>query len=318
MAEDYYKVLGVSRSASQDEIQKAYRDLARKWHPDLNPDHPEEAQKKFQELQEAFETLKDPEKRKMYDQFGADYRQYSGAGAGAGGFNPFGGGGANVNFEEILKGFGAGFGGFGGSGDGRSSGRRHSFSGFGFGTRAEKGADATTSISIDFKTSILGGKIPMAYTDPQTGKRKKLDVSVPAGVKDGQKIRLKGQGMAGKRGGAAGDLYATIRVAANDRYSLDGRDVIARVPVSLREAALGAKVDVPTPHGVVSIKIPSGATTGTKLRVKGYGVKDGKQPDGDFYAVCEISLPKEWNAEDLERVKNMSPDPSDLRDSLKL
>ena len=307
MADDFYKVLGVSKNASQDEIQKAYLKQARKYHPDVNPDNPEEAKKRFQEVQEAFETLKDPEKRKMYDQFGAGYQQYAGAGgasgAGFGGWNPFGGAGATggfsgVNLDDILRGFagggGSGFSGFNFSGGSR--GRR---------SAPRKGADTTANLTIDFKTSILGGKVPLVARDPQSGTSTNIDVTIPQGIESGKKIRLRGQGDPGVNGGVRGDLLVTIHVAPHAYYTREGRDLRARVPITLQEAAFGGKVDVPTPYGVVSLTIPAGSTTGSKLRVKGFGVRGGKEPNGDLYAICEIRTPKKWSDDDLKLLKKL-------------
>ena len=311
MADDFYKVLGVSKHASQDDIQKAYIKLARKYHPDMNPDNPEEAKKRFQEVQEAFETLKDPEKRKMYDQFGSGYQQFSGAGgasgAGFGGWNPFGGGGSTggfggVNLDDILRGFAGAAG--GGSGAG--------FGGFNFGggrgrrATPQKGANTTASMTIDFKTSILGGKVPLVARDPQNGTSTNIDVTIPPGIESGQKIRLREQGDPGANGGKRGDLLVTINVAPHPFYSREGRDLRVRVPITLQEAAFGAKVDVPTPYGVVALKVPAGSTTGSKLRVKGFGVRGGKEAKGDLYAICEVRTPKKWSDEDLELIKRMT------------
>ncbi len=324
MADEFYKRLGVSKNASQDEIQKAYLKLARKYHPDMNPDNPEEAKKKFQELQEAFETLKDPDKRKLYDQFGAGYQQYSGAGGGAGGFsgNPFGG----VNMEDILRGFAGGAGGAGGSFKMEDilRGFTGGGGGFGFGggrsrrRASSRGADTTSSLTIDFKTSILGGKIPITVRDPQSGTTRNLDVTIPPGIESGKKIRLRGQGEPGVGGGEKGDLLIAVTVKPHAYYSREGKNLTVRLPISLQEAAFGATVDFPTPYGEVKLKIPAGSTSGAKLRLKGYGVRGGKGADGDLFAVFEVQLPKEWSKSDLEALKSLSSQPSNLRSGLAL
>ena len=325
MADDFYKRLGVSKTASQDEIQKAYLKMARKYHPDMNPDNPEEAKRKFQELQEAFDTLKDPDKRKLYDQFGAGYQQYAGGGAGgaggAGGFsgNPFGG----VNMEDILRGFGGG--GASGGGGFRMDDLFRSFSGgwgggfsFGGGGRSRRrsstrGADATANLEIDFKTSILGGKVPLTLRDSHTGATKNLDVSIPAGIESGKKIRLRGQGDPGVGGGAQGDLIITVTVRPHAVYARDGRNLTVRLPISLQEAVFGAAIDFPTPYGEVKLKVPAGSSSGVKLRLKGYGVRGGKEPDGDLFVVFEVQLPKEWSKTDLAALKGLETQPTNLR-----
>ncbi len=308
MAQDYYKILGVSKNASQDDIQKAYRDLARKYHPDLNQGDPEGAKKKFQEVQEAFETLKDPEKRKQYDQFGSAYRQF-GAG-GPGGFN--GGttfkwssdGGANFNMDDILRQF------TGGGGGGNP------FSGFGFGKRSRrptKGADSEASIKIPFKTAILGGKMPISVHDPISGKNAQIDLDIPPGSAQGDVVPLKGYGQPGANGGPRGDLLIKLKVEPHPYYTRDGKDLRVTLPITIPEAAQGGKIDVPTPYGTVAVKIPEGATTGTKLRIKGFGARTGKGLDGDLYVVCELHSPKKWRKEDLEKLSSMKLDMPELR-----
>ena len=325
MAEDYYKVLGVAKTASQEEIQKAYRTLARKYHPDMNPDDQEGAKKKFQRLQEAFDTLKDPEKRKQYDQFGSDYERYAGAqggyGGARGGANPFGGGfhpqgggfdwsgaggGSGFNFEDIMGMFGAGrgrssqdaesagpFGGFGGSRQRRRSG-------------PTPGENITSPIEIPLRTAVLGGTVSFSMQMPN-GKKENVDVKIPAGIGDGKKIRLKGLGGQSPDGGPAGDLLLEVKAAAHPYFTRDGKNLYVKVPITLKEAALGGKVDVPTPGGVVSVSIPAGSTTGTKLRLKERGVKSaGKESaPGDLFVEFSVALPKKWSASDIELLKRL-------------
>ncbi|MBP5622522.1 MAG: J domain-containing protein [Thermoguttaceae bacterium] len=320
MAEDFYKTLGVSKTASQDEIQKAYLKLARKYHPDMNPDDPEAAKKKFQEVQSAFDVLKDPEKRKQYDQFGENYANFSGANGA--GFDFKGFSGANVNLDDILKSFGmggmggggpfgAGFssGPFNARGRGRAGARRKS-------TGPEKGPNTTSTLKIPFRTSIVGGVVPISIRDLQTGKIKSVDVKVPGGVESGKKIKLREMGDPSPNGGPNGDLILTIDVEPHPFYTRDGLDLRVRVPISLKEAALGGKVDVPTPHGVVSVKVPAGSTTGSKLRVKGFGVRPGKGTDGNLYVVFEVALPQTWSKEDLKLLEKMKLDGSNPREKL--
>jgi DnaJ-class molecular chaperone len=322
MAEDLYKVLGVSKNASQDEIKKAYLKLARKHHPDMNPDDKEGSKKKFQEVQYAFDVLKDPEKRQKYDQFGQNFENFSGGPNGAGfSFSGFSGG--NVDLDDLLKAFGAGAASFGGAnpfgGGGSPFGARDH--GFGAGTRRrpagpQKGANMTSSLTIPFKTSIIGGVVPLSIRDPETNKTKSVDVKIPAGIEAGKKIKLREMGAPSPNGGPKGDLILTIDVEPHEFYTRDGKDLRVRVPITLKEAALGGKVDVPTPHGVVGVKIPAGSTTGTKLRIKGFGVRADKGKDGNLYAVFEVATPKKWSKEDLELLEKMKLDDSDPREKL--
>ena len=322
MANDFYSVLGVSKDASQEEIQKAYLKLARKYHPDMNPDDPEGAKKKFQELQTAFDTLKDPEKRKQYDQFGDSYQQFSGANGpgfgGFGGFGNFGAGGGEFSFDsldDILRAFGGSMGGAGARGSRRGARARNN--------APVKGQNTRSDFTIDFKTSILGGKVALALRDSPTGKIKSVDVDVPCGVESGAKIKLRELGDPGINGGANGDLILTIRVQPHPFYTRDGNDLRARVPISLKEAAFGGKVDVPTPYGVATVKVPPGSTTGTKLRLKGYGVrgksdksKGASSESGNLYVVFEVCLPKTWSKEDLALLEKMKLDENVGRDKL--
>ena len=306
---DYYKTMGVEKSASQDEIDKAYRNLARKYHPDLNPNDPEGAQKKFQELQEAYETLKDPEKRKMYDQLGSGYKQYGGGpggnpfGAGAG---PFGGGsftwsstGEGVDINDIL---GKRFGGGGASPFGGSGSRRRTYS------QTHTGQNITSTINVPFKTAVFGGTVSLTYQMP-SGKRETLDVKIPAGIETGKKIRLRGKGEPGPAGGKAGDLILDVRVLPHPHFTREGKNLYVHIPITLKEAALGGKVDVPTPTGTVTMTIPAGSTTGTKLRIKGHGApapKAGEQK-GDLFVVFDVELPSNWSQNDIELIKKLSP-----------
>ncbi|MCF0233562.1 MAG: J domain-containing protein [Thermoguttaceae bacterium] len=309
MADDFYSALGVSRDASQEEIQKAYLKQARKYHPDMNPDNPEAAKKKFQEVQKAFETLKDPEKRRQYDQFGANYDQFGGAGGpfGGGAGGPFGGfswngsagADANINIEDLFQGMFGGGGGFGGRGRRRS--------------RPAKGENVATQFEISFQTAVQGGSAPLAWRDPQTGAMKSLDVKIPVGVETGKKIRLRGLGKPGVNGGENGDLILEIVVGKHPFYSRDGQNLRVRVPVTLREAVFGAKIDVPTPVGVVAVKIPAGTTSGAKLRLKGLGLPAATSggAQGDLFVECEVQLPQTWSPKDLELLQKLeTPEPT--------
>lgn len=321
MADDYYKIMGVSRSASAEEIQKSYRKLAAKYHPDMNPDD-DQAKKRFQELQKAYEVLGDPEKRKMYDQFGPGFEQMGGfrggpTGAGGGG-NPFegmdfeqvfrgGGGGQPFSFggdlNDILKQFmggGAGAAGAGGAGGGNGGGRRRR-------SPAAKGSDLEATAEIPFATSILGGSVDLHLN--RDGKMETVSVKIPPGVDSGKKIRLRGQGMPGANGaganGASGDLLVTLQVLPHPHFKRHGDNLELKLPVTLAEAALGAKVDVPTPAGVVSLKIPGGCSSGKRLRVKGQGVKKSDGTSGDLFVELHIKLPDHMDAASEELIRKL-------------
>jgi len=286
---DYYEVLGVSRSASKDEIRKAYKKLARKYHPDVKPPDPD-AEKKFSEITEAYDVLSDEEKRKAYDQFGHNVR---GAGGPAGG-NPFqgfggGSGGASFDLDDLLGGM---FGGGGGGGGGNpfSGGRRGQ-------PRPQKGSDVKAEITVPFSTAVEGGEYSL---NVQHGaKNERLSVKIPAGIDDGQSIRLAGQGNPGSGGGNSGDLLVTIHIAAHPWFRRDGFNLLVDVPVTPVEAALGAKIDVPTlSEGIMVLSVPPGTSSGARLRLRGKGVRNPKTGErGDQFAVLKIVLPKELTEE---------------------
>ncbi|MEM7314036.1 MAG: J domain-containing protein [Planctomycetota bacterium] len=288
MPEDYYKVLGVSRSASDDEIQKAYRDLARKYHPDLNPDD-EKAKKKFQQVQHAYEILSDKEKRQKYDQFGHAAEQMGG-GAGP---NPFGGGAGGFTEEDISRMFG-GAGGMGGGGFAdifrqfTGGGRRGR--GGATASRPRKGSSLKHQIKVSFQTAVTGGEAVLSVKRSD-GSIEKLSIKVPAGIEDGKTIRLKGQGERSPNGGQNGDILLKIKVDNHPHFQRRGTsDLEVTVPISLNEALSGGSVDVPTPYGTISLKVPPNTSSGKKLRIRGHGVTKGGSK-GDLYAVLQIVLP---------------------------
>lgn len=310
MAEDYYKVLGVSRGASQSEIQKAYRDLARKHHPDRNPDD-KDAKKKFQRIQAAFDVLNDPQKREMYDRYGSSFES-AGAGGPRGGaaWGPGGPEGGFQGFEDIDLGqfFGDRFG-AGGSGSpfadfseiftqfrgNRGRTRRSAGGGAGAaGAGPRRGGDVQSELTIPFNTSITGGEVQFALQRPGN-QPETISVKIPPGIEDGKKIRLRGQGEPSAKGGTAGDLLITIHVASHPYFHRRGNNLYVRVPVTLPEAIQGAMVDVPTPKGTVALKVPPGTSSGSKLRIKGHGVVPRTGEPGDLYAEVLVMLPKQLN-----------------------
>jgi DnaJ-class molecular chaperone len=312
MSKDYYKTLGVSKSASAEEIQKAYRNLARKYHPDLNPDD-KTAKQKFQDVQQAYETLNDPKKKQMYDQFGSDYEQMGGApGGGFPGGHPFGGGGGQVppgfeqmfggggaggiTLEELMRNFGMGGGGGFEGGGGRKRSRRQ---------QQVPGDDVRADVEVPFRTAVLGGKVSISLRRPD-GRKESIDVSIPAGIESGKTIRLRGQGDPSPNGGPAGDLLITVRIAEHESFTRQGLDLTVKVPVTIAEACLGGKIEVPSPHGTITLTIPPGTSSGKRIRAKGQGIhaKDGTQ--GDLYAEVAIVVPKKLNGKTTELVKQLS------------
>jgi curved DNA-binding protein len=270
---DYYKILGVSRDASQPEIKKSYRRLAHKFHPDISKES--NAEQRFKEIGEAYEVLKDPEKRVSYDQLGEDWKngQKFHAPPGWNSQSGFGqqsaaGSGFSDFFESIFSG-----GGFG-PGPGGRPGPHPNMRG--------KGADQNTSVHISLSQAYRGDEITVRLSNKKT-----LKVRIPKGVGDGQKIRLSGQGSDGL--GAPGDLYIEVNIKPHPLYRLDGKDIELRLPITPWEAALGAKVTAPLLSGKIQLTVPEGSTSGKRMRLKGKGMP-GK-PDGDFYVVLEVAVP---------------------------
>jgi len=315
MADDYYKVLGVPRNASQAEIQKAYRELARKYHPDLNPDD-KSAKKKFQQLQAAFDVLNNPEKREMYDRYGSSFETAGGPQGGrAWGARPGGAGGAgfggapggftveDIDFSQF---FGDRYGEepSGGLGDIFSQFRRSAKKGRKTGAAARRGSDLERELAVPFITAVAGGQVQIAVPH-QSGKTETIAVKIPAAIEDGKKIRIRGHGEPGPRGGAAGDILLTIRVSPHPFFRRHGNNLLVRVPVTVGEAAAGAKIDLPTPRGTVSVRVPPGSSSGTKLRVKGHGVAPKNGPPGDLLAELQVVLPEGLSEADRQAIREI-------------
>jgi len=281
---DYYKVIGVGRDASADEIKRAYRKLARKYHPDVSKER--NAEEKFKEVQEAYEVLHDPKKRAAYDQLGSNWRagqQFRPPpdwGQGQRFEFSFGGGQDPAGFSDFFSSL------FGGRDPfGRSGGQRF-----------QRGEDHRARIEIDLEDAFQGGVRTLRLQQPDMQrdgelavKEREVRVTIPPGVTEGQQIRLRGQGESGERAADAGDLYLEIAIRPHPVFQLEGRNVILTLPVAPWEAALGAQVEVPTLGGPVQMKIPAGARAGQRLRLKGRGLP-GKSP-GDELVALEIVLP---------------------------
>ena len=279
MSDDHYQILGVSRTATSEDIQKGYREMARKYHPDLHPDD-DAAKEQFKKVQTAFDVLNDPSKREMYDRYGSSFE---GVNAGGGGWSPQGhqGGfqaGGEVDLESL---FGGGFADLFGGGKRRSSRPRRSVS--------TKGEDITANIRIPFQLAIDGGKTEVRVD--RDGHNETLSITIPQGLPDGARMRLRGQGRPGSGGGTAGDLLLEVGVEPHAVYRREGDTLAVNLPISLSEALEGAKVDLPTPWGVISLRLPAGTSSGKKLRAAGMGVRHTNGSKGDLIAEVQIVLP---------------------------
>ncbi len=303
---DYYKILGVAKSASQEEIKKAYRKLAMKYHPDKNKDD-KKAEERFKEIGEAYEVLKDPEKRKRYDQLGANWKQYAGAGAGGYDFSQFRNGSSNGGsyfFESDLGDI------FGGSGHGFSdffnaffgntdSGMGGGFSGFSHGARShsgQKGRDYKVEMEISLAEAYQGASRIINIQG------KKLRTSIKPGSFDGQELRIRGKGGQAYNGGAPGDIYIKIKVKPEPGYELKGQDIIYKVDVDLYTAILGGKVVLNTVAGNMNINIPKGTQPGNKLRLKGKGMPafGNNGNAGDLYVLINVEIPRNLSEDELK------------------
>ncbi|MFO7568766.1 MAG: DnaJ C-terminal domain-containing protein [Smithellaceae bacterium] len=316
MAEDYYQVLGVDKKASADDIKKAYRKLAVKWHPDKNPDN-KAAEDKFKKISEAYAVLSDAEKRQQYDNFGsADQfrQQYSQEDI----FRGF-------DLDEILRSFG--FGGSRGGGrtttfrTGRRGGASHDsedpfagiFGGMGgqqqYGRQmAQKGQDVEYNLSISLEESVFGADKKLSL---QIENRiEEISVKIPAGISTGKKLRLPGKGLAGYNGGPNGDLYLNITVAPHPLFTRDGSDLYIEKTIKFTQAALGTSVDVPTLDGASKrLKIAPGTQNNTKIRMKGYGVPGLKgAPKGDQYVRINIEVPKKLTDKQISLIEQLAED----------
>ena len=297
MEKDFYKALGVSKDASADEIKRAYRKLAKQYHPDRNPDD-KSAEERFKEIGEAYQVLSNEKDRKQYDAIralaGGGPRFAAGSG-GAGGagfediFSMFGGAGngGNVRFSTNTSG------GAGGGFDDILSQMFGGGGGFSSARRPQRGQDLSTEVSIPLRDAVSGTTVKMTSADGRS-----VTARIPAGVSDGQKIRVSGKGGAGANGGPAGDILVTIHVEKHPVYEVRGSDLYVDVPVSFGEAALGGTVEVPTLEGKsVSVKIPAGSSTDKLLRVKHRGLAKGKVARGDMYVRLKVMVPKKMSDE---------------------
>ena len=307
---DYYEVLGVPKDADDATLKKAYRTLAKKYHPDANPGD-QAAADKFKEASEAYSVLSDPEKRRQYDQFG--HAAFDGGAGGAGGFGgfDFNGGDMGDIFGDIFGNmFGGGkksrfTGGFHQDGSGFNG--FHGYSGFGADPSSEKGSDAQAEINISFDDAAFGADRVITLSDAN-GKSQNLKVHIPAGINEGQSIRLKGKGNPGIGGAEAGDLLLKVHVGTRPGYERKGMDVYTSTEVPFTTAVLGGEIIVPTLYGNVSCKLREGTRCGLKIRLAGKGIVSMKDPKvkGDQYVTIQIAVPQNLTAEAKEKLREFA------------
>lgn len=300
---DYYKILGVNKNASQDEIRREFRKMARKYHPDANPDDPK-AEEKFKEFGEAYEVLKDPQKRARYDQLGANWKQYAHAGAG------WPGGGRRTytydfrdrgfSFEDLGRDFSDFFEMF----FGRGADERFSGFGPGFGSQfgreaganMQKGQDMQSSLNITLREAYSGTQRSLKLQ--REGKVRTVNVKIPKGIKDGGKIRVAGEGAKSPVGGPGGDLYLVINIAPHNFFTRKEDNLYCEVPVTIKEAFYGAKIDIPTFSEKIMVSVPPKTQSGRTLRLKGKGMPKLRGGGfGDLYAKIKLVLPEKLTDE---------------------
>jgi curved DNA-binding protein len=305
---DYYATLSVGKNATQDEIQRAYRKLARKYHPDVNK--APGAEEKFKEVGEAYEVLKDPEKRAKYDRYGVAWKAAQ-----------QGGGAPPPGYEDVWFDTGRSSEGFGFSGFSEffeqlfGGGRRRGVEAYGddagpsYGWQREwvtHGGDQEARLALSLEEAAQGGQREITLTEPMTRQSKTYVVNVPKGIRAGQRIRLAGQGNKGASGGPPGDLYLHVELLPHSTFRLDGQDLHTVLTVTPWEAALGADVPLPTLGGAVQVKVPPGSSSGRKIRLRGKGFPDAKGGHGDLYADIRIVVPERLSAQERKLFEELA------------
>src|SRR5213595_891058 len=299
---DYYETLGVSKTASEDEIRSAVRKLARKYHPDVAKDK-KTAEEKFKQINEAYEVLSDPEKRRKYDRLGENWNQPGGfqpppqwGGGQPGGFRWGSGENGGVEFEFGGTGFSDFFEAFFGGGRGRSA-----FGGFGQrAAGAERGSDVEADIMVTLEEALHGSTRTVSLRRAGSNKVETYQVKIPRGVHEGQRIRLAGQGEAGVRGGKSGDLFLRVRLARHPDFSVEGSDLIHEVKIEPWRAALGSELVVPTLEGKVRLKIPPGTQGGQRFRLRERGLPSSTGKRGNLFVDVQINVPKKLTERERE------------------
>lgn len=317
---DYYETLGVAKTASQDEIRKAFRKLARQHHPDMAKEKDKKsAEAKFKEINEAYEVLGDPEKRKKFDTMGADWERGGGfqpppnwqdfaqPGRGQGGVEyHFGGTGFSDFFETFFGGKNGGVGGrrnpFAGFGGGAATTDEDeaAFGGFGHAGRASRGQDIEADILVTLDEALHGSLRKVSFRRSDDANLETYNVRIPAGVHEGQRIRLAGQGGKGARGAASGDLFLRVKFAQHPEFRVEGGDLVHELELKPWQAVLGCEVTVPTLEGHARLKVPPGTQNGQRFRLKQRGLPKAGKTRGDLYVAAEIELPKTVTAEQRE------------------
>ncbi len=308
---DYYETLGVAKTASEDEIKSAFRKLARKYHPDMaKAKEKAAAEEKFKQINEAYEVLSDAEKRRKYDELGANWNQPGGgfqpppnwgAGGQRGEFNPFGAGGngGNVEFEFGGTGFSDFFETFFGGGRGRSAfGGGGGAAGFGQRVAAERGSDVEADIMVPLEEALHGATRQVSLKRAGSKKVETYQVKIPRGVREGQRIRLAGQGEAGERGGKSGDLFLRVRLARHPDFVVEGNDLVHEVKIAPSQAVLGDTLTVPTLEGNARLKLPAGTQGGQRFRLRERGLPGVSGSRGDLYVAVQIQLPKQLSEQE--------------------
>ena len=333
MAKDYYKILGLEKNASKDEIKRAFRKLARKYHPDVNPDEPKTGER-FKEINEAYSILSDDKKREMYDKFGvvegdpSSYQQWGG-GMPQGGrvqrgpdgttyYYSTSGSPGGFDFSEIFgnggksrssRGFG-GFDFFNDLGDifdvfskqGTSTRVRNG----GFENRPVEGDDLRYDMEIDFMDAFQGGNRKISYKDPNTGQQTTITVKIPRGIKNQQKLRLKGKGMPGLNGGPPGDLYINVNIRSHPNFKLKGSDIYTEKEIPFTTAVLGGKIEVPGIEKDLNVTVPAGTKDGSLLRLKNQGFYEtGSETRGNHLIKIRIKVPKKLKKEQRELLEKL-------------
>jgi len=328
---DYYKMLGVSKNATEDDIKKAYRKLAKQYHPDANKNNPE-ATEKFKEIGEAYEVLKNPEKRSRYDQLGSNWKAYSRAGGPGAGWpggaqwqsaGPGGGSynysGSGFDFGDLGGGFSDFFEMFFGKGsDARFQDFSSTYGQAGSGTKqnqrtgwrtrktAEKGQDVESKLTITLREAYFGTERSLRLQSAD-GKLRTINVKIPKGIKDGGKIRATGEGAKSASGGPSGDLYLVVEVSPHHFFTRKEGNLYCEIPVNIKEAIFGAVIDVPTFTGPVSVKLPAGTQSGKSLRLKGKGMPHLKSVEyGDLYAKIKIVIPEDMTQQQRKYLEDFS------------
>jgi curved DNA-binding protein len=301
---DYYETLGVSKTATENEIRTAFRKLARKYHPDVAKDK-KAAEEKFKQINEAYEVLSDPEKRKKYDQLGEHWNQPGGGfqpppqwrgGQPGGGFQRYSGGDGGVEFEFNGTGFSDFFEAFFGGGRGKSA-----FGGFGQQPPPqERGSDVEADIMVTLEEALNGSTRAVSLRRAGSNKVETYQVKIPRGVREGQRIRLAGQGEAAEGGGRSGDLFLRVRLARHPDFTVEGNDLIHEEKIAPSQAVLGTELKVATIEGTVRMKIPPGTQGGQRFRLRGRGLPGSTGTRGDLYVEVQIQIPRKITERERE------------------